>query len=505
MEFEPGRVELMDTFGLGIGRISDEQAHQLAQLHLAIALDRDHAHGLTELAHHAALLLSAVVAVFLRRDRRWTMVAESTSDRPRFPIAAAAAFSQLHAPECRVEDGSDWTLLPSCVHGAPPVVLAIQGDWTSSLQPLVLLGRNVSLALLASTTTARARLGLATHRLARLLAREGGLSVIAQIIITHMARAVDARIAALAVPDKTKRELSIVATHGYPLTLVEHLHIDAGAGVLGTVFRTGRTMHAKSADVFPNRRHRRPRYRTDSFVAVPILGGREVVAVVCATDRRNDDVFGHQEISTLRALAAPASLALSRERARLEAAEHAQAAAIDPVSGVFNRRYFHIRLEEELQRARRHEIPLALLLIDIDDFKSVNDSFGHLVGDAVLRDVAEILRRSIRVFDICARFGGEEFTIIMPGSAAENAVKIAERIRQRIEKYRSWDPALAALQVTVSIGLAISAVGTPGIELIARADQALYAAKRAGKNGVRVIGSEEPPRLGSDVGEAERG
>jgi diguanylate cyclase (GGDEF)-like protein len=132
-------------------------------------------------------------------------------------------------------------------------------------------------------------------------------------------------------------------------------------------------------------------------------------------------------------------------------------------------------------------------MIDMDDFKSINDSFGHLAGDSVIRDVAEILRRSVRVFDVCARFGGEEFAIIMPGSVVESASLVAERIRERIEQYRPSDPSLASLRLTASIGLAVSMANISGRELIARADHALYLAKRDGKNCVR-IHREEPPK-----------
>jgi diguanylate cyclase (GGDEF)-like protein len=190
-------------------------------------------------------------------------------------------------------------------------------------------------------------------------------------------------------------------------------------------------------------------------------------------------------VSTLRGLAAPAALALARERALLQAEAYAHAAAVDPLSGAFNRRHFHVRLEEELQRSRRHEIQLALLMIDIDNFKSVNDSFGHLAGDTVIKGIADILRRSVRVFDVCARFGGEEFVIIMPGSGTASAMNVAQRIRERIESFRPSDRTLEGLAITASVGLAVSSPGMSGREIIARADQALYLAKRAGKNRVQ--------------------
>src|SRR5207245_7348208 len=151
----------------------------------------------------------------------------------------------------------------------------------------------------------------------------------------------------------------------------------------------GQALHVRNIHQSPQPRLKRPRYRTDSFVALPLRSGREVVAVVCVTDRRDDQPFTHEDVSTLRALAAPAALALGRELALLQAEAYAQAAAIDPLSGAFNRRYFQVRLEEELQRSRRHEMPLALLIVDIDGFKAINDSFGHLSGDVVIKDAAE--------------------------------------------------------------------------------------------------------------------
>jgi diguanylate cyclase (GGDEF)-like protein len=207
------------------------------------------------------------------------------------------------------------------------------------------------------------------------------------------------------------------------------------------------------------------------------------------TDRRGDQAFARGDVAALRIFAAGAALALERERALDSAEAYAHAAAVDPVTGVFNRRYFQVRLDEELQRSHRHQIPLALLMIDIDDFKRVNDSHGHLAGDIILRDVGEILRRSVRVFDVCARFGGEEFVIIMPGSSSENALRIAERIRERIETYRPADRTLATTRVTVSVGLAVSSSEATVSQLLERADQALYAAKRAGKNCIRGDGS----------------
>jgi diguanylate cyclase (GGDEF)-like protein len=315
----------------------------------------------------------------------------------------------------------------------------------------------------------------------RRLPRVRGIEPVSGLILRHAARAVDARLGALAVA-RSDAHAAIAATYGYPRALVEHLRIEPGAGVIGRVMESRKPLLVEGPDPL---RPRRLRYRTNSFVAVPVLAGLEVLGALCVTDRHGDRPFDREDVSTLRMFAAGAALALERERALDSAEAHAHAAAIDPVSGVFNRRYLQVRLGEELQRSRRHEIPLALLLIDIDDFKVVNDSYGHLAGDVVLRDVAEILRRSVRVFDVCARFGGEEFVIIMPGSTAESAMRIAERIRERIETYRPSDRLLSTMRITVSIGLAVSDLGTTVGQLLTQADSALYSAKHAGKNRVR--------------------
>jgi len=325
------------------------------------------------------------------------------------------------------------------------------------------------------------RLGVATHRLTRLLGRVDGVGNVCQLVVRHVARCVHSRFAAFAIPTGDD-QLAIVATHGYPLDLVKMLRITPGAGVIGSVYEKGTPILVDDIRTVPGL-HRRPRYRTNSFIALPISAGSEVLGVVCVADRLDDQAFDRGDLSNLRTLTAPAALALARERARLDADEFARAAVMDPLSGLFNRRYFHERLEEEVDRSRRQNTSVTLLMIDIDNFKSINDRFGHLAGDVVIRGVGDILKRSVRRFDLCTRFGGEEFAIVMPGSGPENSVPVAERICQRIEAFRPSDAGLGELRVTASIGMAV-AQGIPGRELIARADQALYTAKKAGKNRV---------------------
>lgn len=159
----------------------------------------------------------------------------------------------------------------------------------------------------------------------------------------------------------------------------------------------------------------------------------------------------------------------------------------DPLTQVFNRQYFDAQITSELSFAVRHGSELSVLLIDIDFFKKVNDTYGHLGGDAVLKSVAEILLKELRTEDTLARYGGEEFVVLLRGISLADAQRAAERLRSAVERARVRY-AEHSIAVTLSIGCASAAdVKEPSPELlIDLADQRLYSAKRTGRN--RVVG-----------------
>jgi diguanylate cyclase (GGDEF)-like protein len=223
-------------------------------------------------------------------------------------------------------------------------------------------------------------------------------------------------------------------------------------------------------------------------MVVPVLAGTERVAVIALTDRADAQPFDARDFQAARLFAGAAAAAFTRERLRGELQDLTQLATVDPVTGLFNRRYFETRLEAEAERARRQEHDLALLLIDIDNFKHVNDTRGHLEGDRTLRDVADLLRAGVRIFDVCARYGGEEFVIVMPDASLSVAQHVAERIRLKIERRFVHE----VPPVTVSIGVGMLARHAAADDLIDVADRALIAAKKAGKNLVWT-GPAAPP------------
>jgi diguanylate cyclase (GGDEF)-like protein/putative nucleotidyltransferase with HDIG domain len=170
-------------------------------------------------------------------------------------------------------------------------------------------------------------------------------------------------------------------------------------------------------------------------------------------------------------------------------------ARVDPKTGLFNARHFAIALTEELSRAARFDRPLSLMMADLDLLRDINNTYGHLAGDAVLKGIAEIFRAQLRHYDIPARFGGEEFSILLPETPPEQAIEIAERIRRAVasatfEVETSSEP----IRATVSIGVAgFPADATDANELIHQADLAVYRAKLQGRN--RVLGASSEPLL----------
>lgn len=186
---------------------------------------------------------------------------------------------------------------------------------------------------------------------------------------------------------------------------------------------------------------------------------------------------------------------LAAKNQQLEAsnAQLEEMATVDELTGLANFRVFKRRLKDDWLRAARYETPLSLVMFDLDDFKRVNDSYGHQAGDRVLREFATLVAGGARATDIAARYGGEEFAMILPHTGGERAVRVAERIRRAVEEF-PFGERQPPIRVTVSAGIA-TYPASPGIDsaeqLVAAADRALYSAKKAGKNRVVV---QEPVR-----------
>ena len=318
-----------------------------------------------------------------------------------------------------------------------------------------------------------------------------------QLIVDTIAGAVAARRAVLAVCDDAGRRLTVAAARGSPAAPRIGAEIAPGVGVIGRTFATRRPRLLAGADAapaeprFPSPAEPRFPFPAGSCLSVPLVARGKALGVVTLTDRADDRPFDQADLSTVQALAATAALALACERVERARNRLEREAARDPLTGLLNRGGIDARLRQELDRARRHREPVALVAIDVDRFKALNDALGHPAGDAILKGLAAVFRRSVRTFDLCARFGGDEFAVVMPRADEAAARRSAERIRRRTQDY--WPDAVLArpsgLRITASFGVAVSRPDSTPPALVERADRALYAAKSNGRNCVRFGGA----------------
>jgi diguanylate cyclase (GGDEF)-like protein len=224
-----------------------------------------------------------------------------------------------------------------------------------------------------------------------------------------------------------------------------------------------------------------------SWLGVPLFMYGECNGVV-AVQSSHEAAFGPEHQRLLESLALQIAAALQN-------AHLYELAMVDGLTGLFVRRYFDARIDEEIERSRRYGTPFSVVMLDVDDFKKLNDTHGHLVGDRVLRAIAEVIKAQMRGVDTAARYGGEEMAVILPRTEMVGAYNLAERIREAIAELRitTDDEPPRVLGVTASLGIAAypESKAASGEDLVRRADRALYRAKKTGKNRVELFWSDD--------------
>ncbi|MGH9368079.1 MAG: diguanylate cyclase [Thermoanaerobaculia bacterium] len=225
-------------------------------------------------------------------------------------------------------------------------------------------------------------------------------------------------------------------------------------------------------------------WRSYDMLFIPLVSGERLVGCLSVDEPRSGQAPTLETIQALEIFANQAVTAIENARRYADAKEQS---IRDGLTGAYNHRHFQESLQRELGRADRQGRPLSVLLLDIDDFKAINDRYGHPVGDAILERIVAEIRSEVRTdMDLVARYGGEEFAVILPETPTAVAGEVAERIRRRIDERLFRPPETEdVIRVTVSIGIAAYPADATGKkELIDRADAALYRAKRGGKNAV---------------------
>jgi diguanylate cyclase (GGDEF)-like protein len=236
----------------------------------------------------------------------------------------------------------------------------------------------------------------------------------------------------------------------------------------------------------------RRREKTARILAVPLMSGERVMGVLEAVrEGTGARLFSKSEAALLGALALPLAFALSNS---VRIAEAERLSLTDDLTKLHNARFLRQFLLSEIKRARRYGSTVAAFFLDLDDFKGINDRHGHLVGSHVLMEMASVILASVRDTDIVARYGGDEFVIILPESGVEQALLVAERVREKIERHQFNGGRSLHLRLTASFGVAAFPQHAQSPQqLIARADSAMYEAKAANKNCIRLAASPHSP------------
>jgi len=259
-----------------------------------------------------------------------------------------------------------------------------------------------------------------------------------------------------------------------------------GEGLAGRAAQTRRPMvrNARGMTAVSRSRRGTPRSGPLDPLAVPLLSRGRVIGVVEVSDPPATAGRPSEQAELISFLLEPAAVALDNA---LLLKKSEQLSCTDDLTKLYNSRFLNATLRREVERSRRYGTAVSLIFLDLDGFKNVNDQHGHLSGSRTLVEVGAVIRETVREVDVVSRYGGDEFTVILPQTGPEGAAIIAERIRVRIEENEFLNTYGLRVRLTASFGIAsYPDHGRSKDDLIARADQAMYRVKGNGKNGVQV-------------------
>ena len=305
---------------------------------------------------------------------------------------------------------------------------------------------------------------------------------LAENMLDTITKALHTREASLLLPDTDSGDFTTRFAHradGEEPAADPHLRKDNP--ILTWLAKEGKPLNIDSIDTIPELKglwkdERHHLINSESELLLPIRSRGRLVGVLALTGRKSESPYYTEDISLLITMANEAGIVIDNALLYSDAILRAHT---DGLTGLFNHRYFHERLDEEISRSSRFGTALSLIMMDLDLFKPYNDIYGHVAGDEVLKQIGQSIRHSVRGIDIACRYGGEEFTIILPETRLDDAYTVAERIRKTIE----LEMFTKQIPLTASLGLASwPADGVTKEELIACADGAMYLAKAMGRN-----------------------
>ena len=310
-----------------------------------------------------------------------------------------------------------------------------------------------------------------------------------QVILSKAIDILDAEKGSLMLYDYSTNTLQVKVVYGLDDKRVEEninngliqtSKIKVGEGIAGTVFLEKRAIITNLGTNDPRFVIKKSPANVQSLLCVPLITKGEAIGVINISNKKGDMLFNQKDLEFMTSLANQAAIAI--DNAKLY-----ELATKDGLTKLYINRHFKTLLENEVRRCSRYKHKMSLIMLDIDDFKQINDEYGHLIGDQILREVSSQISRTIRKIDIAARYGGEEFVILLPETTAEGASIIAERLRTNIENIQVVTNENKIVTTTVSMGISQFPKHADDSEsLIDKADKALYHSKKSGKNLVSV-------------------
>jgi len=313
-----------------------------------------------------------------------------------------------------------------------------------------------------------------------------------QTILEKSAELLTAEQGSLMLFDHETDVLLLEAKKGIIEGVTRKHKINRGEGIAGKVAENGEAILVKNVEKDPRTNQKnRQHYKTLSFVSVPLKINDRIIGVLNLSDKATGEVFDEEDLKLIQSFATHAAIVMERNVFFNQTEELKKLTITDPLTGLLNRRYLNERLKVELARSERTGHHLSLLMVDLDGFKACNDSLGHLYGDKILKNIADTLFNTVRSMDIVARYGGDEFMVILPETDEPLASDIAERVRTNVIKnvlLPRDEAATGPHSLTASIGIVCYPEHGKTVELLLEnVDKALYRAKNSGKNRVEVF------------------